>query len=146
MKILLALLCLLPALVVAQSKEPFKKASTIVINTGLSPEEAFVKWGRHLAQNGYAIAESNKDFYTISTDPKDTSRFNYAFVVNAVVNDAGVITLKIKWQLKSNLLVNSRETAYYDWEYATAKNNVQQIIYQDLLPTLSSFQGIVSYF
>ncbi len=38
--------------------------------------------GRHLAQNGYAIEKSDKDFFTMTTGPKDTSRFNKDFIVN----------------------------------------------------------------
>lgn len=138
-RLLLSLLLLFPMLVFAQAAEPFKKANTIVIQTGLKPEEAFTKWGRHLAQSGYTIGESNKDFFTFSTGPKDTSKWNYAFLVNSVVDDSGAIALKIQWQLKSNLLANTHQTEFYDWEYATAKGNVQNIIYQDILPVLKSF-------
>jgi hypothetical protein len=139
MKTLLTFLCLLPLWVMGQSNEPFKKANTIVIQTGLPAEEAFVKWGKHLAQSGYAIAESSKDFMTLSTGTKDTSRFNYGFITHSSVDDSGTITLKIKWQLKSSMLAGTKETAFYDWEYATAKSNVQNIIYHDLLPAISTF-------
>jgi len=119
--------------------EPFKKANTIIIETQMDVNDVFLKWGRHLSQNGYSIEKSNRDFYTISTGPKDTSKLNFDFVINSSISDSGTLILKLKWRLKSNLLTNTSETGFYDWEYAKSKGNIQNVIYRDILPIISSF-------
>ena len=119
--------------------EPFKKANTILIMTELSQEDAYKKWGRHLAQSGYSIEKSDDNFFSITTGPKDTSKFNYDFILLSSVNDSGIIILKIKWRLKSNLFSGTSITDFNDWEYRTAKTNVLNIIHEDFLPTINSF-------
>jgi hypothetical protein len=127
------------ALCQAQTSEPFKKASTIRIATGLPADDAFVAWGKHLAQNGFTIGETNKDFGQLATNPKDTSKWNYAYVLASTIDEAGVITLKIKWQLKAY------NYSLTEWQYATSKNNIQYIIHQDMLPVFSKFGYPVTY-
>ena len=118
---------------------PFKKANTILIETKLSNSDAFTKWGRHLAQNGYGIDKGDNNFYTLTTTPKDTKKFNYDFIINSTITDSGTVIINIKWRLKSNMVVQTGETQFYDWEYATGKNNIQNIIYEDLILTIKSF-------
>ena len=119
--------------------EPFKKANTIIIETNLPEGDLFKKWGKHLAQNGYSIDNSDSNFYTITTGPKNTSKFNYAFIVISSINDSGTVIIKIKWRLNSSIFTNTRKTEFYDWEYAKGRNNVQNIIYKDLIKTIKSF-------
>ena len=119
--------------------EPFKKANTILIETNLPSNEIFTKWGKHLAQNGYSIDKSDNNFLTLTTGPKNTSKFNYDFIVISSVNDSGTVIIKIKWRLNSSIIAGTSETNFYDWEYASGKNNVQNIIYEDLLKTINSF-------
>ncbi len=119
--------------------EPFKKANTILIETNLPNNECFTKWGKHLAQNGYSIDKSDNNFLTMTTGPKNTSRFNYDFIVISSINDYGTVRIKIKWRLNSNIIVGTSETNFYDWEYASGRNNIQNIIYQDLMKTINSF-------
>lgn len=121
------------------TNEPIKKTNTILIMTEMDVNEIFVSWGKHLAQNGFSIDKSNKDFLTLTTGPKDTSKFNYDYIINSSINDIGTIILKIKWRLKSSMLAGTSETLYYDWEYSTGKNNVENIIYKDILATIESF-------
>lgn len=119
--------------------EPFKKANTIIIETNIPSNEIFTKWGKHLVQNGYSIDKSDNNFLALTTGPQNTSRFNYDFIVISSVNDSGAVIIKIKWRLKSNTIANTSETGFYDWEYASGKGNVQNIIYQDLITTIKSF-------
>ncbi len=119
--------------------EPFKKANTILIETKLPGSDCFTKWGRHLAQNGYSIDKSDDNFLTMTTGPKNTSKFNYDFIVISSVNDSGTVIIKIKWRLNSSIIAGTSETNFYDWEYASGKNNVQNIIYEDLMKTINSF-------
>lgn len=119
--------------------EPFKKANTIMVTTSLAPEEVFKLWGRHLGQNGYTIDKSDPTFWTITTGKKATSKMNYSFVVNSAVNDKGELQLRFKWALNSSMLAGTRESALYDWEYATSRANVQNIIYNDFIQVVKSF-------
>ncbi|QMU30151.1 hypothetical protein [Adhaeribacter radiodurans] len=123
-----------------------KKDNTITVNTGLPASEAFTAWGIHLAANGYSIDKSDTSSFTISTGSKDTSRLNYAYIVNSSVTDSGLVVIRMKWQLKSSALAGTKATDFYDWEYATAKSNVQNIIFQDINKVIQSFgQYPVSY-
>ena len=122
-----------------ESSEPFKKANTIIIKSDFSGEEAFMKWGKHLVQNGYSFSNNDKTFLTLKTEPRNTSKYNADFIFISSISDDGLITIKIKWRIKSSLLAGTDETDYYDWEYSKGKNNVQGIIYNDLLPTIKSF-------
>jgi hypothetical protein len=141
MKTLLTILCLLPLLVFAQSSEPFKKANTIVIQTGLSPEEAFQKWGRYLVQSGFTLADTNKDFLTISTGPKDTSKMNFSIRLDASISENGDIVVKPKWQQKSSAIANTRASEFYDWRY----RGMGEVTTQDILATVGGFGSPVSY-
>lgn len=135
------LLTLLIAPFVAKGQgtlQPFKDANAILIETGLSATEAFVKWGRHLAQNGYPIDNSDNTFYTVKTGPKDTSKGNYDFVVISSVSDSGTIMITLKSRLKSS--DESRpEPQFYDWHYAPGKASARNLIYREFLPTIESF-------
>ena len=75
----------------------------------------------------------------MTTGPKNTIIFNYDFIVISSINDYGTVRIKIKWRLNSNIIVGTSETNFYDWEYAYGRNNIQNIIYQDLMKTINSF-------
>jgi len=119
--------------------EPFKKANTILIETSSKSDSVFIIWGRHLAQNGYAVDKSDNNFFTMTTGPKDTSKYNMDFFVNSVVSSDGTIKIKIKWRIKSSMLAGTKSTEYYDWEYATSKGNIQYVIYADFMKTAKAF-------
>jgi hypothetical protein len=135
MKTLLLSLFMLPLLVMGQSNEPFRKANTIIIETGLSPEEAYSKWGRHLAQSGYAIGESNKEFLTLSTNPKDTSKWNYDFVLNSSIDENGKVVVQIKRRQKSSVIANTRASEFFDWHY----QGKSDVFFNDVYPVVASF-------
>ena len=143
MKHLFLLLLILPtgcfSLDAQSSKEPFKKANTILIETGLDSEDAFRNWGRHLVQNGYYIDTSDDTFLSLTTGPKDTSEGEtHAFFLISTVTDAGTIILTMKWQVKGS--------AFYEWEYKPPRDregslfkNILKVMYKDVLPTIQSF-------
>ena len=125
---------------------PFKKCNTILIQTSLNGNETFMKWGKHLIQSGFTLDKTNKDFLTISTVPKDASRYNMDFILNSSISDSGNIMLNIKWRVKSSILAETDATEFYDWEYSKSKGNIQNIIYNDILPMIKSFgEYIVTY-
>ena len=137
---LFGLLVLVTASALGQTAvEPFKKANTILIETGSKADSVFTLWGRHLAQNGYAIEKSDNNFFTVTTGPKDTSKFNVDFLINSVVLSDGTIKIKIKWRIKSSMLAGTKSTDYYDWEYASAKGNIQYVIHEDFMKTAKTF-------
>jgi hypothetical protein len=68
MKILFAVLLLLPAILKAQNKEPFKQANAILITTHLSIEESFQLIGQSLLDAGYTIDKTDEKFHTIQTN------------------------------------------------------------------------------
>lgn len=119
--------------------EPFKRANTILIETGLKADSVFVLWGRHLAQSGYAIAQSDNNFFTLTTGPKDTSKFNVDFFTNSVILNDGTIKIKIKFRIKSSMLAGTNSTSYSDWEYATSKGNIQYVVHEDFIKSAKSF-------
>lgn len=119
--------------------DPFKKANTILIETGLKADSMFVAWGRHLAQSGYTIDKSDNNFLSITTGSKDTSKFNVDFFVHSVILSDGTIRIKIKWKIKSSILTGTRSTDYYDWEYATGKGNIQFVVHNDFIESVKTF-------
>lgn len=118
---------------------PFKGANLIKIHTNLESNETFIQWGRHLAQSGYSIAQSNKDFLNIETAPRDTRRFNFEYKVYSSIDDSGIVLITIKWRQKSNAIVGTYGTDYYDWEYSSSKGNVCRIIYDELFEAITAF-------
>jgi hypothetical protein len=145
--ILFMILLIVPFVMEAQrSREPSEGTNTILIETGISASDAFLKWGRHLAQNGYSIDKSNNYFYTFTTGPKDTSKFNCDFIVNSTVTDSGTIIVTVKRRTKSDLLAGKLETQFYDWRYDTSKGDVRYVIYQDLRPVIDSFGDYETYY
>ena len=113
--------------------EPFKKANTILIETKAPSKEIYIKWGRHLAQNGYTIDFSNDDMLILKTGTRQISVYgNYFYRVTSAINDSGTIIIKMDWGLNNT---NSFRT----WEYASNKLNVQQDMYLDIIKVINSF-------
>lgn len=114
--------------------EPFKEANTILIETGMPAEEVFIKWGRHLAQNGYAIQKSYDQFYSLTTGSKFASKNNNEFFLISSITDSGTITVNVRWT--DNLEECPR---YYEWAYESAKHTAQNVIYHDVKRLISAF-------
>lgn len=123
------LACLLLA---ASSYGQKKKDNTILIETGLTGEDAFKAWGKHLGQNGYTIDKSDANFMTISTDIKSASKFSFTFTTNSAIDDKGVIKIKMNW-------LHPASSSPAEWGYATSGNNVNNIIFNDFMKVVKSF-------
>jgi hypothetical protein len=141
MKTLLLAFLFLPLLVMGQAAEPFKKANVIVIETGLSPEEAYTKWGKYLVQNGFTIADSNKEFLTLNTGPKNTSKMNYDFVLNTSIQENGDIVVRSKWRIKASELAGRQATPFFDWKY----RGMSEITTQDIFAVVGGLSLPVIY-
>jgi hypothetical protein len=115
-----------------EAAQPFKKANTILIETGLTGEEAFKAWGKHLGQNGYTIDKSDANFMTITTGAKAASKFNFTFTANSAIDDKGVIKVKLHW-------LHPMADSPAEWGYATSGNNVNNIIFKDFMKVIQSF-------
>ena len=139
MKTFIILLTALLSLFNQQEKEPFTDANIIKISTSLSGNEAYMKWGKHLSQNGYSIERSNNDFLTIETLPRNTTKFNYEYKVFSSIDDKGNIMITAKWRMKSNPMMGITGSDYFDWAYAKSKNNVKRIIFDELYQVIASF-------
>jgi hypothetical protein len=102
MKTLLTLLCLLPFVLLAQSNEPFKKASTIEIHTSMSASEAYKAIAMSLQDNGFIIASSDATLQTISTDGKVDKNITSKLSTSVRGDSVSIIILKGTFEL-SNL-------------------------------------------
>jgi hypothetical protein len=120
-------------------KEPFRDANLIKVQTNLTGEELFMSWGKHLTQNGYFIENSNKDFFTIETSERNTTKFNYEYKVFSSIDENGLIQITIKWRAKANVVMQTRGSDYVDWHYAKSRNNVNKIIFDELYQVILSF-------
>lgn len=118
---------------------PFKEANTILIKTGMVNKDALYSWGRHLTINGFNVDKYDDIFFSLSTEPRNTSKYNYDYVLRTWVADTGLLVVTIQWRLKSNFMTRTDATGYYDWDYSKSKNNVNGIIFKDIKPVLSSF-------
>ncbi|MFC6998027.1 hypothetical protein [Rufibacter roseus] len=67
---------------VAPKTSPESKDNAIYIETTDAAEVAYMKMGRLLADSGWPIANSNKDFGTITTGERPTKGFIDALILN----------------------------------------------------------------
>jgi hypothetical protein len=134
-------LCLLTISTIAQT-QPVKKNNTILVHTRLPAEDAYKAWGKLLAQHGYALTETNKEFLTITTGPKDTSKWNYDFVLHSSIEDNGDIVIRIKRRQKSSVIANTQASEFFDWYYQGSAD----IFFKDITPLISAIpNSTVSY-
>jgi hypothetical protein len=113
---------------------PFKGVNTIIIETGLSNGDALDSWGRHLSQNDFTIDKYDDLFFSLTTDPEKTSKYNWVYVVKSSIADTGIIVTQMEWRINTPAYPD-----YWDWDYMKGKGNAQGRIYLDLLPVIESF-------
>lgn len=65
---ILILMMLFPAALFAQSNEPCKKCSKIVVEVNESPEKVYKDVMKRLITGGFSISESNNELLFVSTD------------------------------------------------------------------------------
>ena len=125
--------------------EPFKKANTILVETKLQSDEAFIKWGRHLAQNGFSIESSDKDFLSLTTGTKNVGH-QQEYVVLSSVNNDGTIIIKMKWKKKIGANRFISESDFTDWYYTKNKNFIWYQLHQSIMETINSFGDYDVYY
>lgn len=123
------------------TSSPFKGATTITITTNDSGEELYKRFGKYLAMKGYRIKRSDREFLNLRTEPRETSKYNYSYIVNATVNKSNVV-ITLDWREGSAKFVETDATSFFSWEYQTGKKEVREVIYDDLMSHLISFPKI----
>lgn len=87
-KLLIIIFTLLSKFVYGQIEQdtiPFNKCDEIQVMSNMSSDEELYKFvGRKLIENGFAIENANKDFFSIKTtySISQKKKFNYYFTVN----------------------------------------------------------------
>lgn len=100
MRTILVTIFLIPFAVFSQeSKEPFKKANAILIKTSLPAEEAFRMVGQTIIEAGYGIKNSDKDFFSINSEPKPFRYGQLELTMSVTGNDNAVIRITGKYQM-----------------------------------------------
>ena len=127
----------------AAQSEIYQGVNTITIKTTENQSDTHLKWGQHLVQNGFEIANNDKDFFTIRTEPKDFSRnnCNCEYYIFSVITDEGIKS-KIKLKFKTtgmDLVDPGIKYPYYAWEYRDKKKNPGYTLYQEMAPIFNSF-------
>ena len=138
-KLILAVLLIATTNAFPQKGVPQKGMNAILLNSKLSKEDAFKKWGQCLALNGFSIDKSDTNFTTLTTGPKNTSRLNVDFIVISVVNDSGVVINRLKWRINSSVLAGTQSTEFYDWVYKNEGNNASGNVYKDFITVAKKF-------
>src|SRR5690349_15402575 len=109
--------------------QPFKKANTILIQTGLPGKEAFTSWGKHLGQTGFSIDKSDGNFFTLTTGTKAPKKYNVEYYLICAVSDSGVIKIRAKWRVPPSSITDFKGTEFFDWEYSASRSNTTNSIY-----------------
>ncbi len=128
------------------NEEPRRGNKNIILVCSDSLDLLYRRIGRHLAMKGYGIENSSKDFLTIKTTLRNTSRMNYSYSLNVLVIDKKVV-FSAQWKLNNGVLVNTRESGLFDWEYTNDKKGtfemtINSALYNDLMENLSDFERI----
>lgn len=98
MRNILVVFFLIPFAVFSQeSKEPFKEANAILIKTNLSAEEAYRMAGQTIIQVGYGIKYSDKDFFSINSEPKFFWYGQLELTMSVIGNDNAVVRITGKY-------------------------------------------------
>lgn len=99
MKPFFVIFFLIPFAVFSQeSKEPFKGTNAILIKTSLTAEEAYRMAGRTIIEAGYGIKYSDKDFFSINSEPKFFWYGQLELTMSVIGNDNAVVRITGKYQ------------------------------------------------
>jgi len=91
MKHLLFILLLIPFFSFAQSKTAFKGANTIIIQTQDSSHQIIKKFIPALSNNGFSVANADKETGVINTNPKALK--SDEIILNALIIEGSKIVL-----------------------------------------------------
>lgn len=128
------------------NNKPEKGDKKIILVCSDSLEVLYKRIGQYLSVKGYAIENSNKDFLTIKTALRATSKLNYNYILNIVVIN-NTINISAQWKLNSSLLAGTQESGFFDWEYTSDKEGtftmtVNSVLFNDLIRNLSDFERL----
>lgn len=126
--------------------QPQKGDKKVIIVCADSMDILYKRFGRHLALKGYAIDSSNKDFLTIKTALRPTSKWNVSYFLSAVIENRTVI-ITAQWKVNNSNLAGTRESGFVDWEFQNDKTSgmsvtVNSVLYTDLMNNLSDFDKV----
>jgi hypothetical protein len=125
---------------------PQKGDKKIILICSDSLETLYKRIGQHLALMGYAIENASKDFLTIKTALRQTSKLNYSYFLNIIVTNHN-INITAQWKLNNSILAGTRESGFVDWQFTNDKEGsfsmtVNSIIYNDLTKNFSDFDKL----
>lgn len=128
--------------------QPRKGDKTIILVCSDSLDALYKRIGQHLSLKGYAIENSSKDFLTIKTALRETSKLNYSYFLNVVVINK-TVNITAQWKLNNSILAGTRESGFIDWEFTSDKEGtfsmtVNSILYNDLIRNLSDFEKLAT--
>jgi hypothetical protein len=125
---ILALLLFSTTMAIAQSREPFKDANTIVFNTSLTDREAFEKTCRTLVDHGYALETINEDYYQVRTHIKATKNAGKYFLIVNV--DNGRIFMRP--------MMKDEKTGVYNWSYRKGAVWFEREVHDEIIQYFSA--------
>jgi hypothetical protein len=127
--------------------EPEKGDKKIILICSDSSDDLLYKRiGQHLSSKGYAIENASRDFLTIKTALRATSKLNYSYFLNVLIVDKKV-TITAQWKLNNSILAGTRESGFVDWKFTgdsegTFSMTVNSIVYNDIIGNLSGFDRL----
>lgn len=122
------------------SKEPFRKANTLIIDTTNTDEINYADFGSFLVRKGFAIEKANKDFLTMKTGKAIIQKNNTAYALHVAF-----IQSKIRINIEWTYIENPYGATSYKWFYTPSKSNVRHKIWEDLMTRLDGYPGEIFY-
>lgn len=128
------------------NETPHPGDKKIILVCSDSLDNLYKRLGKHIAMKGYAIESSSRDFLTIKTALRPTSRWNISYFLSVVIETNSAI-ITAEWKVNNSTLAGTRETGLIDWEFTNDKKSglsmtAQSIIYNDILDVFSDFDKV----
>jgi hypothetical protein len=125
--------------------QPKKGDKKIILTCSDSLEVLYKRIGQHLSLKCYAIENANKDFLTIKTAVRETSKYSVSYFLNVLVMK-NEINITAQLELNDNPLTDTHESGFSDWEYTHEKKGIfitpNSILYNDLIKNFSDFEKL----
>ena len=127
------------------SHAQIKGDNLIVINTGNTQEQNFLKFGQYITSKGLSIDKKDMEFFIIETLPK-TIYGQLKYVLHASFVD-NVINVRIRHTYANNAawLDFQQQIAWKSWEYHKSKSSTQYRVYQAVNDLLIGFHNNIIY-
>lgn len=126
--------------------EPRKGDKKIILICPDSSDVLYKRIEQYLSSKGYAIEQANRDFLTIKTALRATSKLNYNYFLNVLVMNSNVI-ITAQWKLNNSILAGTRESGFSDWKFVGDSEGAfsmteNSIIYNDIIRNLEGFERL----